>query len=44
MEIARTIRYWALTDKGQVHSLTLKFFSILHDVNRPISPISQLEC
>ena len=25
--------YWALSDKGQGHSVTLKFFSIYHNTN-----------
>ena len=27
------VRYWALSDQGQGHSMTLKFFSIYHNTN-----------
>ena len=27
------VRHWALSDQGQGHSVTLKFFSIYHNTN-----------
>ena len=33
MKISRMSSHWALSDKGQDHGMTLKFFSIYHNTN-----------